>query len=233
MNAETFLMPAEAVATGFATGLLTETPAEAAPEAARAKVLNYAKPKTPAAMAITADEKKSFFNELKEDLKAFFTNEAPAPTPPPTNASIELAEGAGTLYTEGELAVGAMVYTDEALTVSAPDGPHALADGRSIAVTGGAVESITEAAAAAAVEAPAATNAADEALVAENTRLSEALAAATNTIKNLQAKNKTVPGSTGNPTPPGAAQNIADKAPAPATAERSAERSVFLRTLTK
>lgn len=59
--------------------------------------------------------------------------------------STELDNGAF-FYTDGELAQGSEVYTDEALTTTADDGVYGTADGRDITVAGGVVESVSEAA---------------------------------------------------------------------------------------
>jgi ATP-dependent protease ClpP protease subunit len=56
-----------------------------------------------------------------------------------------LADGAGTLYTDGELAEGSEVFNDEALSVATDDGTYEAEDGREIVVAGGVVDSITEA----------------------------------------------------------------------------------------
>lgn len=60
------------------------------------------------------------------------------------NASVELAEG-GSLYYDGELAEGVALFTDESMETPAPDGDHALADGRVVSVSGGMVSSIAAA----------------------------------------------------------------------------------------
>ena len=60
------------------------------------------------------------------------------------NASAELSEG-GSVYFDGDLAVGTAVFTDETMETPAPEGEHALADGRTIVVADGAVSEINAA----------------------------------------------------------------------------------------
>jgi ATP-dependent protease ClpP protease subunit len=63
----------------------------------------------------------------------------------PAAEVVATAVTGGNLYTEGELAQGSAVFTDEALTVAAEDGAYDAEDGREITVASGVVESITEA----------------------------------------------------------------------------------------
>jgi hypothetical protein len=55
-----------------------------------------------------------------------------------------LAENAGTLYTDGPLAMDSAVFNDEALTDPTADGVYGAEDGRDITVTGGVVTDITD-----------------------------------------------------------------------------------------
>jgi ATP-dependent Clp protease protease subunit len=233
VNGESFLTADECLTYGFITGKLEDAPLVAPVEAA--KVLNSISKtalKNAQMSSITADEKKTFLNELKEDFKAFmsvFKNEAaPAPEPAPvTNATTAVAGDSGPMYhAEAELATGVAVYSDDALTVAYPDGTYTLGDGREAVITGGAVESLADAPAAdAAPEAPAANAVDADALAAANARIAELEATnALTTRKLTAAQNKlrsAVPGSAGDPTPPGAAQNLINKAgantPAPAS----------------
>lgn len=57
-----------------------------------------------------------------------------------------LANGDGTLYTDGELAQGSEVFNDEALTEPTGDGIYGTEDGRDITIAAGVVESIAESA---------------------------------------------------------------------------------------
>ncbi|MBO2010850.1 Clp protease ClpP [Hymenobacter negativus] len=61
--------------------------------------------------------------------------------------STETDQDGALLYHDGPLAEGSAVFYDEALTEVAEDGEYGLADGRTIVVTDGVVESITEASA--------------------------------------------------------------------------------------
>jgi ATP-dependent protease ClpP protease subunit len=55
-----------------------------------------------------------------------------------------LADGDGTLYTDGELAQGSEVFNDEELTEPTADGVYGTEDGRDITVAAGVVESVAE-----------------------------------------------------------------------------------------
>ena len=227
MNAETFLYPAEALALGFATGLLTEAAPEPAQEVAR-KVLNYARPPltpTPANMAtLNETEEKGLFAKFRNWLNDEPKNEAPAAEPAPVvNAatSFPATDDTGaaiTLYADAaELAVDAAVFTDEALSIAAADGNYTLEDGRQITVLAGSVAEMeaTDAAAEEAAALAATNTATTEALTAELAELKTQLVTATNQVKSLKAKvAKTVPGSAGNPTPAGT-QTITNKVAAP------------------
>ncbi|UOQ53046.1 Clp protease ClpP [Hymenobacter cellulosivorans] len=67
-----------------------------------------------------------------------------------------LADGAGTLYTDGVPALDSAVFNDEALTVPTDDGEYEAEDRRVITVAGGVVTDITEATAEDETETPAA-----------------------------------------------------------------------------
>lgn len=204
MNVETFLYPAEALATGFATGTIPEAAVEPAPQVA-AKVLNYAKvplKPTPAAMAtLNATEEQSLFEKFKNWLNPKNEGE---PTAVATKVDVT---GGDPMYTaDAEVGAGSLVYSDEALTTAYPDGDYTLADGREATVLSGAVSEIEAGETNEAPAAPAATNTADEALVAELATLKAENAAKDKLINSLKNKvAKQVPGSAGNPTPPGAA----------------------------
>ena len=216
INKTSWLNADECLALGFITGKLADAPL-VAPVGTEA-VLNYfPTTKQPAAMAITAAEKKTFFDELKAEIKGFFKNEAEAPAP--TNMTMYKVdvEGGDPMYTdisddgiEG-LDVADMVYSDEAMTTAYPDGEYTLTDGRTATITAGAVEELDQADTTAQAEA-AATNAAElEALRAENAVLKAENAAAALKVTGLTNRLKSVPGSAGNPTKPGAAQQVAPK----------------------
>jgi anti-sigma factor ChrR (cupin superfamily) len=125
------------------------------------------------------------------------------------------------MYFEGdELAVDTLVYSDAELTIAYADGEYTLADGRAVTVAAGIVTVLTDAAAEDAVTPPATNEASD--LATENAQLKQQLAdmQAANKLterKLTAAQNKLakVPGSTGNPTPPGAVQNMLAKPGAP------------------
>lgn len=219
MNKVSWLNADECIAYGFATGKLNEEPL-AVPQGAE-KVLNYfPATKHPApTMAITPAEETRLVDRFINAAKEFFApkNEA---APAVTNAatSFPATDDAGaaiTLYcAEADIATDSALFTDEALSIAAADGNYTLEDGREITVLAG---SVSEMEATAAAETPVTNAAADtavtDALTAEVAELKNQLATATNQVKNLKAKvAKAVPGSAGNPTLPGAAQTITNKA---------------------
>ena len=71
-------------------------------------------------------------NKINETLSKF-KNSDEEETTETLNASVELSEG-GSVYFDGELAEGVMVFVDEAMETKAPVGDHLLADGRVITV---------------------------------------------------------------------------------------------------
>lgn len=232
MNAETYMSAAEAIANGFATGPLSTSaiePVEATPQ----KVLNYAKPKPQAAMATLNDtEKKSLFTEFL-NWAGLKPKAEEAATPPVTNTSIEVDGDGGPIYfAEAELAEGAAVYSDEALTVAYADGTYALSDGREVTVAAGLVETLKDAASTDEATNTAELEATNAALLEEIATLKATNALQARTVTGLTNKLATiVPGSTGAPTKTGDAQNITDKTTPEPAVERAAERSVLLRTI--
>lgn len=71
-------------------------------------------------------------NKINETLSKFKNSEEEETTET-LNASVELSEG-GSVYFDGELAEGVMVFVDESMETKAPVGDHLLADGRVITV---------------------------------------------------------------------------------------------------
>ncbi len=219
VNGESYLTADQCLAYGFITGKLEDAPLEAPVEAG--KVVNFISPtafKSATMPTFTAAEKKSFFAELRDELKGLFKNEETAvqpttPPAPPTNMnmnSVEVTDNDPMWFDGADLAVDMAVYTDEAMTTAYTDGDYTLADGRATTVAAGLITVLTDAAA----EDTAATD-----LATENAALKQQLADAL-TAQNLAERRATaaanrlrqqVPGSTGNPTPPGAAQNMGTK----------------------
>jgi ATP-dependent protease ClpP protease subunit len=109
-----------------------------------------------------------------------------------TTAAVEetvLADDAGTLYTDGPLAVDSAVFNDEALTVATADGDYEAEDGRTITIAGGVVTEIVEA------EAEAAAAAAPAALTAAITAALGPITAELQDIRGkVEAFSKAVPG---------------------------------------
>ena len=214
INKESWLNADECLAYGFITGKLHEAPL-VAPVGTEA-VLNYFPTTNQPAptMAITPAEETRLVDRFINAAKDFFAPKNEAPAPAPVNAmshpATDESGAAITLYCDGaDLAVDTAVFTDEALSIAAADGNYTLEDGREVTVLGGTVSEMeaTETA-----EAAATNTATTDALNAEVAELKSQLATATNQVKSLKAKvAKAVPGSTGNPTLPGAAQNIANK----------------------
>ena len=132
----------------------------------------------------------------------------------PTAEVVEtvLANGAGSLFTDGELAQGSKVFNDEALTVATADGTYGTEDGRDVTIAAGVVESIADTTAEVEAAAPAGTEAITAAVTA-------ALAPITQRLDTMEAKfNKAVP-----PTPRarGVVQSADAKAPKPKAAHHA------------
>jgi ATP-dependent protease ClpP protease subunit len=92
-----------------------------------------------------------------------------------------LANGDGSLFTDGELVEGSAVFNDEALSVATADGTYGAEDGRDIVVAAGVVDSITTA------EAEAAAPASTEAIAAA---ITAALAPMTKRMEEMEASFK-------------------------------------------
>lgn len=149
MSASTNLSNDKAIQLGFATGKLEEQGSKA--ENRRAVAFN-----NKMAALVLKNRKSQNQDEmslLKETLENInktlnkFVNKDEQNVDENTetqNASVELAEG-GSLYYDGDLAEGVAVFTDEAMESPAPDGEHALADGRTVTVAEGSVSAIAAA----------------------------------------------------------------------------------------
>jgi ATP-dependent protease ClpP protease subunit len=224
VNGESYLTADQCLAYGFITGKLEDAPLEAPVEAGM--VLNFISPsafKRPEATmpTLTPTEEQGLFARFANWLKDKPANEAAPtqPTTPPapvvTNTSAEVTDNE-TMYFEGdELAVDTPVYSDAELTVAYPDGDYTLADNRTLTVASGIVTVLADAA----VEdtaTPPVTNAASlEAANARIAELEQQLNVSNRKVTGLQNKLAKVPGSAGNPTPPGAAQNLTGKTGTP------------------
>jgi len=99
----------------------------------------------PAAKPATLSVNQQAVAALAKSLGVKIKMEGEAPAEP-TAEVVEtvLADGAGSLFTDGEPAEGSAVYNDEALSASTADGTYETEDGRDIVVAAGVVESITE-----------------------------------------------------------------------------------------
>lgn len=224
INKTSWLTADECIGYGFVSSKIPDAPIVA--PAGTEGVLNYYPKSNPApTMAISAAEKQGIVNDVLTGIKNFFggtppKNEAiPAePVAPvaPKNGTQEVTDN-DPMHFEGDtLAVDTAVYSDAELTVAYADGDYTLADGRAATVAAGIVTSLTDAAAddsAANIApennaAPAANTAELEVATARIAELENQLSVANRKVTGLSNKLKTVvPGSAGNPTPPGAAQN--------------------------
>lgn len=165
MKQDTNIKPEDAVRLGFATGILedskevsTSNKSISFSNGMAELILNKVKSNNSEMSAIenTIENKLKPFSDVLNKIseKLGIKNETGEPTPEPKNegeptpefhnASVELSEG-GSVYFDGELAEGVAVFTDEAMETPAPDGEHALADGRTITVSEGMVESVAPA----------------------------------------------------------------------------------------
>ncbi|GGG34203.1 ATP-dependent Clp protease proteolytic subunit [Hymenobacter glacieicola] len=146
---------------------------------------------TPAAKILTSAPSAASIAAVKAFAQQMGVNiTAEGDAPEAVAVATVLADGAGTLYTDGPLAQGSAVFNDEALTEATDDATYEAEDGREIIVAGGTVESISEASAEGNEEqAPAAIS--SEAITAAVTA---ALAPLTQRLETIEAKfNKTVP----------------------------------------
>lgn len=159
INAETWITPTEAVTLGFANSIdNTITEKQPIAENSFRQIFKNANPMIKAyannAMQVNKTKENNMENvsetlkknnDLLTQVGTFFKNLV---TPPkdevdPTNSSIQL-EDESYIYFDGELAVGTMVFSDEAMTISAMDGDHTLMDGRTITVSEGSVSNIQD-----------------------------------------------------------------------------------------
>lgn len=212
INKTSWLTADECIAYGFVTSKIPDAPIVAPADAAG--VLNYYPKSTPAApMAITPAEETRLLDKFVNAVKSLFPkNEDPAPAPAAapaaTNASTEV-EGGDTMYYDGSLQADTAVYSDADMTVAYADGTYTTTDGQTVTVVAGIATSVAPAATENSAPEPAAANSADlEAANAKIAELQGQLQTANQTVTGLKNKLKAaVPGSTGNPTPAGAAQN--------------------------
>ena len=138
MNEEKLMSPALAVDLKFATGIIDTAKAMALYRNAlhTSYIVNHNMHKTNKSRA-------GGFNQLITGLKNLlkdFNNVASSPKA----ANKTLAGDDGDLYFDGELAEGTAVYSDEAMTIPAPDGDYVFDDGTAITVDDGAVTELTQ-----------------------------------------------------------------------------------------
>ena len=147
MADETNLSAQDAVRLGFATGILNEKKVKESNSKAiafnsvMAEIIMNSKNQSNKEMAEESrlDKMLDTINKMASSLGT--KNE----TPETQNASAELSEG-GSVYFDGELAEGTAVFSDESMEMPAPDGEHALADGKTLVVAGGVVSEVKAAA---------------------------------------------------------------------------------------
>lgn len=158
INAETWITPNEAVTLGFANSIdNTITEKQPIAENSFRQIFKNANPMIRAyannAMQVNKTKENNMENvsdalkknnDLLTKVSNFFQNFGKQKNEgEPTNASAELENGT-MVYFDGELAIGTLVYTDEAMTTLAEDGDHTLMDGRTITLTEGAVTNIQD-----------------------------------------------------------------------------------------
>jgi len=154
MANETNLSAQDAVRLGFATGILNEKKVKESNSKAiafnsvMAEIIMNSKNQSNKEMAEEKTTIEKLFTTLNKAIDKLGTKNEAEETPevPETqNASAELSEG-GSVYFDGELAEGTAVFTDESMEMPAPDGEHALADGKTLVVAGGVVSEVKAAA---------------------------------------------------------------------------------------
>ncbi|MGI4736123.1 MAG: ATP-dependent Clp protease proteolytic subunit [Janthinobacterium lividum] len=123
---------------------MAKTPTTAGAAAARRPTAAAAKPAAAKPTALNANQKavQAFAKQLGVSIKM----EGEATVEETTAAVVEtvLANGDGSLFTDGELVEGSAVFNDQALTISTADGTYGSDDNRDIVVAGGVVDSITD-----------------------------------------------------------------------------------------
>lgn len=136
MNEEKMMSPQLAVDLKFATGIIDTAKAMATyRDKSHIQFINHNN---------MDKTKKTKFNQLIAGLKNLvkdFNNEAPAEDP--KAATKTLADDAGDVYFDGELAEGTAVFEDEAMTVPCADGDYQFDDGSEITVADGLVTDVT------------------------------------------------------------------------------------------
>ena len=154
MANETNLSAQDAVRLGFATGILNEKKVKESNSKAiafnsvMAEIIMNSKNQSNKEMAEEKTTIEKLFTTLNNAIDKLGTKNEAEETPevPETqNASAELSEG-GSVYFDGELAEGTSVFSDESMETPAPDGEHALADGKTLVVAGGVVSEVKAAA---------------------------------------------------------------------------------------
>ena len=88
------------------------------------------------------DEVKGFSVEILADLELSLKNKEQKMENEIKLSSAVLEDGTTTVYYDGDLAVDAMVWMDEAMTQPAPDAEHKLADGTIVVTVGGKVTEV-------------------------------------------------------------------------------------------
>ena len=164
---------------------MAKTPITAGAAVARRPVAAAPAPK-PTALSPNQKAVAAFAKQMGVSIKMEGAPAAELEEPTAEAVATVLANGDGTLYTDGTLAVDSAVYNDEALTVSTDDGEYEAEDGRTITIASGVVTAIADAEAE--VEEEAAPSAALAAAI------TAALAPITKELTDLKATfNKAVP----------------------------------------
>jgi ATP-dependent protease ClpP protease subunit len=145
-----------------------------------------AKPAAAKTTALNANQRAvaAFAKQLGVTIK--MEGDATADTDEPTAEVVEtvLADGGGSLFTDGALAEGSAVFNDEALSVSTAENTSEPEDGRDIVVAAGVVDSITD------VEAEAEAAAAPASTEAITAAVTAALAPMTKRMEEMEASFK-------------------------------------------
>lgn len=181
MADSTNLSKDKAVSLGFATGVLSGTPAKTDNKRSLAFSNRMA--------AIISNSNQRQMNKVEATLANLTKGINKLLNITIKNASIGLSEG-GSIYFEGDaIAEGVAVFTDESMETPAPDGDHLLSDGQTITVAGGVVTSIAEAAASEDKADMGAVNAKIETIEATQATIVDAIA---NLTKVIETQNATI-----------------------------------------
>jgi ATP-dependent protease ClpP protease subunit len=144
MNEERLMSPELAVELKFATGIIDTVKAMALYRNALHNPYIINNNQTNTSMDKNPKNRTGGFTQLVNGLKNLLKDINNDLTGSPKAANKTLANDAGGLYFDGDLAEGTAVYSDEAMTIAAADGDYEFEDGTAITVSNGVVTDVTQ-----------------------------------------------------------------------------------------